>query len=175
MKRSLFCAPLLVLAACATTHSSMSDNSMAKSQFETLRTLEGDWTSAGAPGSEPIETTFHVTGGGSAVEEILFKGSPHEMISMYTLDGDRLLHTHYCMLANQPRMVAKAPTQHGEIAFDFLDATNMASTSDMHMHSMRMVVTDKNHIEEWWQGWTDGKPDPDHAVHFVLTRKSPKA
>jgi len=172
MNRMLAMLPLLVLGACSTTHSSMSDNTAAKSQFETLRSLEGDWVGEPAPDGTRVETTFHVTGNGSAVQQVLFPNTPHEMISMYHLDGDRLLHTHYCALGNQPRMVAKAPKQQGEIAFAFLDATNMPSTDDMHMHEMRLLVRDKDHIEEWWQAWDKGQAQADHAVHFVLKRKN---
>jgi hypothetical protein len=107
------------------------------------------------------------------VQETLFKGHEHEMVSMYHMDGDRLMHTHYCAAGNQPRMVAQPPTQHGEIAFEFLDATNLPSTNTTHMHQMRMVVKDSNHIEEWWQGWDEGKVGP--AAHFVLTRKPAKS
>jgi hypothetical protein len=83
------------------------------------------------------------------------------------------MHTHYCSQGNQPRMVAVAPTRHGEVAFEFKDATNLKSTNDVHMHQMRIWVKDANHIEEWWQAWENGKAGA-HEAHFVLTRKSAK-
>jgi hypothetical protein len=176
MNRSLLIAPLLVLGACQATHSSMSDNAAARTQFDTLRSLEGDWTGVADHGggqNSPVQTTFHVTGAGSAVQETMFKGDAHEMVSMYHLDGDHLVQTHYCAVGNQPRMVAKPTADHSTIAFEFKDATNMPSMEDTHMHSMRIVVKDQNHIEEWWQGWENGKPS--HEAHFTLTRKNVKA
>ena len=38
--------------------------------------------------------SYRVTSGGSAVEEILAGGTPHEMVTMYHLDGPRLLDAH---------------------------------------------------------------------------------
>jgi hypothetical protein len=175
MIRSSLFAPLLVLAACQTTHSSMSDNAASRTQFDTLRTLEGEWTGTADHGggqTSPVDTTFHVTGNGSTVQETMFRGSPHEMVSMYHLDGDQLVQTHYCAAGNQPRMVAKPASEQGVIAFDFKDATNMKSMDDVHMHSMRILVKDKDHVEEWWQGWENGKPS--HESHFMLTRKGAK-
>jgi hypothetical protein len=175
MNRSFVLVSLLALGACSTTQSSLSDNETARSQLELLKSLEGEWVSTSTMGGETNEavTTFHVTGAGSAVQETLLKGTDHEMVSMYHIDGGRLMHTHYCAMGNQPRMVAVAPTRHGEIPFEFKDATNMSSMNDMHMHQMKIWVKDANHVEEWWQGWENGKAG-EHEAHFVLTRKTAK-
>ncbi len=61
----------------------------ATTDLDTLKSLEGSWT--GAPTTmEGKEITpkviYKTTSGGSAVEEILFPGSPKEMLSVYTQD-----------------------------------------------------------------------------------------
>lgn len=171
MNRVLALCPLFLVAACASTHNSIGDASIAKSQFELLRSLEGNWTAVMESDGkkQESETQFHVTGAGSAIAETIGKGTDHEMISMYHVDGGHLMHTHYCALGNQPRMLAKAGDAKDEIAFEFLDATNMPSPKAVHMHQMRIVVHDSNHVEEWWQGFKDGVMM--HEGHFVLTRK----
>jgi hypothetical protein len=168
------CFPLLslaLLAACSTTKSAVGVENDSKAQLELLSSLAGDWTGTAGVGDEsfPVETSFRVTGHKSTVVETMFKGTEDEMVSMYHLDGTSLLHTHYCAAGNQPRMVALATEAHGQISFDFLDATNMKSNDEQHMHSMKIQVKDKDHIEEWWTAWKDGKAD--HTAHFVLTRK----
>ena len=173
MKLALGIAPLLMLAACQGTHSSVKEQADSRTQFETMRSLEGDWTGVADHGggqTSPVDTTFHLTGSGSTVQETMFKGTAHEMVSMYHMDGDHLVQTHYCSAGNQPRMVAEPPSNSGTIAFDFKDATNLRSMDETHMHSMRILVKDSDHIEEWWQGWENGKPS--HEAHFTLTRKS---
>lgn len=171
MKITTTLLPLLLLAACSTTQGVVRDAGSSKAQLDLLRSLAGDWTGTAGDGANtfPVESSFRITGAGSTVSETLFKGHEHEMVSMYHLDGSALMHTHYCAAGNQPRMIARAPEAHGEIAFDFHDATNMSSPGAQHMHSMRIKVADADHIEEWWTAWKDGKPD--HTAHFVLTRK----
>ena len=72
------------------------------------------------------------------------------MISMFNLDGQRLLMTHYCSAGNQPRMTATSSADGKTIAFDFLDATNVAGPEAGHMqHVVISVLDPDHHIEEW--------------------------
>jgi len=55
-----------------------------KAAFERLKSLAGTWQGQaghGQPGEAAI-VTYRVASGGSVVEETLFPGTPHEMISM---------------------------------------------------------------------------------------------
>lgn len=171
MQRLMLLCTAALACSCSTTHQSVGDTVQSKAQFELLSSLAGEWvgTVGGADQRSPVETSIRVTGNKSTVCETMFKGTDHEMVSMYHLDGDRLMHTHYCSAGNQPRMVALAPRAHGQIVFAFLDATNLVSPETEHMHEMRLQVVDADHIEQWWTGWKDGRAD--HTAHFVLTRK----
>ncbi|MGH8310491.1 MAG: hypothetical protein ACRETX_11950, partial [Steroidobacteraceae bacterium] len=145
--------------------------SEARAQFALLKSLEGEWsgTTQHEGKFEPVRVQYRVSGNGTVVEETLFKGTPHEMISMYHLDGDRLMMTHYCTTGNQPRMISDASTDDPKsIKFDFLDATNMQSDDAMHMHSMHLTLRDPNHLDAWWQSWAKGEPGPE--AHFEFTR-----
>ena len=42
-----------------------------------------------------------------------------DMISMFSVDGDHVLLTHYCAMGNQPRMVAGASPDGKSFTFDF--------------------------------------------------------
>ena len=76
--------------------------------LEKLKKMVGTWVAADKDGkpTDQVVSVFKVTAAGSAVQETLFPGQPHEMISVYHLDGSDLVMTHYCMLGNQPRMRA---------------------------------------------------------------------
>ena len=51
------------------------------------------------------EVTYQVIAGGSAIVASSFDAHPNErMITVYYLDRDRLLLTHYCVAGNQPRL-----------------------------------------------------------------------
>src|SRR3954465_8893008 len=103
------------------------DDKKAEKALDTLKALAGTWVSE-KPGQDgkPMTTIFKVTSGGTAVEETLFAGSDHEMIDMYTVDGERLVLTHYCMMGNQPRMQLKS-NENGAMMFEYVAGGNMKS------------------------------------------------
>ena len=102
---------------------------------------------------------------GSAVMEVQTQES---MITMYHLDKDRLMMTHYCSAQNQPRMQASISDDGKTFTFDFLDATNLANPADGHMRKMVLTVLDKDHFTEQWLFSKDGK---DETGTFHLIRK----
>src|SRR4051794_12488708 len=97
----------------------------ADKALDHLKALAGTWVSE-KPGQDgkPMTTIFKVTSGGTAVEETLFAGSDHEMVDMYTVDGDKLVLTHYCMMGNQPHMQLKS-NEKGTISFAYVDGGNI--------------------------------------------------
>jgi len=139
--------------------------------FEKLKSLEGTWTGkAGPKGGEASEATvtYKLTGGGSALVETLFPGTPHEMVTVYTADGAELRLTHYCAAGNQPSMKL-ASVDGNTMRFDFVSGTNM-KPSDMHMHAAAITIVDPNHVVSEWTAWRDGKPA--EVMVFELGRKS---
>ena len=48
---------------------------------------------------------YSVIAAGSAVHEHMFPGGPHEMVTVYHLDGPDLLLTHYCAAGNKKLML----------------------------------------------------------------------
>lgn len=179
MKACILLSLALLSFGCAASKSSVgdgpSDPHVAKAQFEKLKTLAGEWSGTGGDPEQtfPMEVRYRVTGGGSAVEETLFAGQEHEMVTMYHLDGDRLMLTHYCAAGNQPRMIASstsADAASGTIRFEFIDATNLASNMDGHMHQAELTFAGSDHIQSRWTFYQDGKPN--HSANFDLKRKN---
>jgi hypothetical protein len=182
MLRPLLIPLLALAAACSTVTKAIgtpyTDAETSKACFERIKSLAGDWSGQGTGGAEsfPVEVNYRVTGGGSAVEETLFRGTPHEMITMYHLDGDRLMLTHYCAAGNQPRMIATDSSTSGDattIRFGFAGATNLASPSDGHMHDAEMTIEGKDKIRTRWTYYENEKPN--HDARFELTRKTADA
>jgi len=145
-------------------------NAGAPSKLDIIKKLAGDWVEIkdGKP-TDQVISTYHVTAGGSAVEEVLFRGTPHEMITLYHLDGDDLVLTHYCVTGNQPTMKAEKQTDPSRLVFQCAGGTNMKSENDEHMHRATIVFKDDNHIDSEWVEMKDGKNN--FTAAFSLARK----
>lgn len=139
--------------------------------LDRMKQLEGEWTGEGTHGTEkmPVTVTYHVTAAGSAVMETLFPGTPHEMVTMYTLDGGKLVLTHYCAMGNQPRMKLRAGGSPDELVFEFAGGPGIDPGKDAHMHDALLRFTDAGHLHAEWTSWMKGKPG--EKATFDLTRK----
>jgi len=162
----------LLLAASAPALAAEQKPSPAKGQLEKLKALAGTWTGkAGEKDSGKTfdaVVTFKVTGGGSAVVETIGPGTEHEMVTVYHLDGDRLMLTHYCAAGNQPTMRAVKSGAADTIAFDFVRGSNMKPT-DTHMHSARLRFAGEDQLVGDWTSWQGGKPAS--TMRFELARQ----
>ncbi len=135
--------------------------------FARLKALDGTWKGKSAEIPE-LTVTYHVTGGGTTVQETLFPGTPHEMITMYTLDGGELVATHYCAAGNQPSLRYNAAKSVGDkLIFDFVALRGAKNTP--YMHDAEFTLTGTDVLETKWNGMNaDGKEGAHH--HFNLTR-----
>src|SRR5207249_3172213 len=87
---------------------SQAKESPAKAAFEKMKGLAGTWVASGNDAEmKDAQVVYRVTAGGSAVMETIMPGTDHEMVSLCTLDGDKIVLTHYCVLGNQPHMTSK--------------------------------------------------------------------
>ena len=55
-----------------------------------------------------VYLSYELIAGGTALVERERTDKTPEMLTVYHLDGKRLVLTHYCMAGNQPRMEAKS-------------------------------------------------------------------
>ncbi|HKU24511.1 MAG TPA: hypothetical protein VJQ54_03510 [Candidatus Sulfotelmatobacter sp.] len=168
MNHSIFKATLVMaVLSILMTAASASAQTEAQKAFATIQRLPGTWEGKG-PDGQPFQVTFKVTGGGSAILSEI-QVPKEDMISMIHMDGpDRLLLTHYCAMGNQPRMQGRMSPDGKTIAFDFVDATNLASPEAGHMQKMVLTVLDDNHHTEEWVFVDHGK---EHKELFDLRRK----
>jgi len=120
----------------------------AKTSFASLKSLTGAWEGKTSDG-KPVQVSYRVTAGGSALMSEI-QGMHENMITMFHLDGDRLMMTHYCGAGNQSRMVATTSPDGKVVAFDFLDATNLSSPEAGHMHRVVVTMVDADHHTEEW-------------------------
>ncbi len=136
-------------------------------EWQKLRTLVGEWEGYMEADGQKIPATVEVrmTGDGSALMHWMAKGRPEEMVTMIHPDGKRILATHYCAAHNQPRMALVPSKAANQVAFDFVDGTNIGA-GDGHMKGVVFTFVDADHHEEAWTH----SAGPGAAV-FKYTRK----
>jgi hypothetical protein len=141
--------------------------------LEKMKKLAGTWLAADKDGkaTDQVVSVIKVTAGGSVVHETLFPGQPHEMISVYTVDGPDLIMTHYCVLGNQPRMKADPKSPPNQIVFQFAGGSNLNVNKDKHMHGATLTIVSDDQIELNGVGWENGAPAKEMCCGMKLVRK----
>lgn len=166
---TVFVTGLLLTAVLSATAAPANSNNDAAVAFAKLKTLAGEWEANTSMGKSRL--TYEVISGGNAVVEHESIEKEGDMLTVYHLDGDRLLLTHYCVAGNQPRMEAKAfDAQSGELRFQFLDATNLVNPNNGHMHNVTLHFVDNNHLATEWQFFENGQQKFTEKAQYTRIR-----
>ena len=132
----------------------------AKKAFATLKTLAGSWQ--GTVMDIPINFSIRTVSSGTAIHhEGHTSGGrpPNHEVTMFYLDGDRLLATHYCDGGNRTRLEGKMSPDGKAIEFSFLDVAG--TTRGGYLKDMVITMIDADHhIVGITFVMPDGKPMP---------------
>jgi hypothetical protein len=141
-----------------TAQASDKSDTNATAAFAKLKTLAGTWEATTKQGK--TTTTYEVVSNGSALVEHLDMPGKSSMVTVYHLDGNRLVLTHYCTAGNQPHMQADAynPASN-QIAFNFAGGGNLSDPNTGHMHSVLLKFSSADAFTADWAFQKDG-----HAV-----------
>jgi hypothetical protein len=143
--------------------------SNADKSFDKLKTLAGSWE--GTYEGKPEEISLRVTSSGNAfVHEATQAGASEDPLTMFYVQGDRLLLTHYCDAGNRPRMVGKFSPDGNKLEFNLIDVDNLNSKQFGHMQSVVFTMIDADHHSEDWFFKVEGQAALVDA-HYDLHRK----
>src|SRR6476646_2684180 len=146
----------------------------AQKSFDKLKALSGVWEGkvttdlkvATPLDNVPMHVTLRSTSRGNALmHEMTSAGSPDDPITMFYLDEDRVLLTHYCDAGNRPRMEGKLSPDGKTLEFTFIDVAG--SNLHEHMHHARFTFIDGDHHTE---DWTFMLGNTQVHAHFDLHR-----
>ena len=132
--------------------------SEAKKVFDQMKSLAGSWQ--GTIMGISINVTIRVTSSGTAILHEATTGGgrpPDHEITMFYVEGDRLLATHFCDGNNRARFEGKASPDGKASEFNLLDVTG--STKGGLVKRMVFTIIDANkHVVEFTFIKPDGNP-----------------
>ena len=147
---------------------SQATKSKSTTAFELLSALVGEWK--GVQSGVDIKLTYTLTADGSTLMEEFRPAKGAVMMTMFTVDGDHLIATHYCSAGNQPQMATEAIVEPQRKAFTFtlVRVTGMTTPEDWHNTGLEVVLEDKDHLTQNWTYLYKGKTG---TTTFHFTRK----
>ena len=155
MKRTLLSA-VGVMALVAGAASLAADKTKSEQAFDRLVSLKGEWK--GEQEGVKISVIYTLTANGSALMEEFRPESGPVMVTMFTVDGDHLIATHYCSAKNQPQMVTSAITDvQKPLAFSLARVTGLKSPDDWHNTGLTVIQEDNDHLTQEWTYQSKGK------------------
>ena len=163
----------VVLAAVAWTlfgaAGQAAEQSKATLAFARLASLVGEWK--GAQGGTEIQVTYTLIADGSALMEEFRPREGPTMLTLFSVDGDRLLATHYCSAKNQPQMAtaAIADPSGKSVAFSLVRVTGLRSPGAWHNTGLTVTLEDQDHLTQKWTYLSDGKAGT-NFFHFTRAR-----
>lgn len=161
--RKVRAAAVLIAILSSTSLFAQSD---AQKVLDRFKSMAGTWSGKSA-GGDVSEVTYQLAGGGTAVMADMHM-SDENMTSMFYVDGEKLMMTHFCPSGNAPRMVAVISPDLKTVTFDFLDATNLPGPQTGHMHKAVYLFGDGDHYSE---EWTWRKEPKNTTFHYEMQRQ----
>ena len=159
-------AVALALIGTSRTQSAEKPNSVLA--FERLTSLAGEWK--GMQDGTEITLTYNLTADGSALMEE-FRAGKTVMVTMFTVDGDHLIATHYCSAGNQPQMMTGPITDPSapSLAFKLSRVTGLKTPGDWHNTGLTVIMDDKQHLTQVWTYEYNGKKGT-NTFRFTRTK-----
>jgi hypothetical protein len=110
----------------------------AEATFEELKALVGDWKSSNP--SSSTTANYRLIANGFALVETWTMSPTRQSMTVYTMDGSRLIATHYCPQGNAPRLEMTSTDKSGTHYFLFFDGANIQDKSRSHEHAFSIKI-----------------------------------
>ena len=168
-----------VAASAKTAEKAVTPSPVTLAAFEKLKSLVGEWEARDGVsyGGKPIRISYKLVSQGSGVMETYTQVGVDviEMVTVYHLDGDNLVLTHFCAVNNQVRLRAEPPSEGAKaLRFAFVDATNLSVSNKDVMRDLVITFGDRDHFTQAWT-WRmtndKGQTKDDKAVYNFVRRK----
>jgi hypothetical protein len=118
--------------------------------FKKLNALVGEWESATAA-TKPHTVSYKLIANQTVLVETWELGNSSTAMTVYHLDSEKLIATHYCPLGNQPRLELISTAKEQIFTFAFVSATNLPDKNLSHQHKFEIQI--KN-ADNFWRSET---------------------
>jgi len=161
-------AILLAIAIAASAENRDVPAAGSTATFAQMKSLAGEWKAVQE--DVTVTETYKLTANGTALMAETRPANAPSMITMFTVDGDRLMATHYCVAGNQPHLVAASPGDlHKGVAFTLDRVTGMKTADDWHNTGITITLDDSNHMTQTWTYLYKGKSGTT-VFHYTRAR-----
>src|SRR5213080_4698436 len=149
MKRGLLFGSVSMMTLVLAADPLAADKTTSEEAFDRLATLKGEWR--GEQEGVKINLIYTLTANGSALMEEFRPESGPVMITMFTVDDDHLIATHYCSARNQPQMATSPITDAQKpLEFSLVRVTGLQSPDDFHNTGLTVIQEDNDHLTQEW-------------------------
>jgi hypothetical protein len=174
MPKSLRHILALALLAASCALSARADAPEAKTAFERIRALAGDWSGRMEDplSGPPVAVRYEVASGGTAVIERQNAGQGFEALIVYYLAGGKLRATLYSGAGNQPAYRLGRQSTADLLLLELDGGSGFDAAKDGHVHAgeIRFVAPDR--IEQRWFHYVG--PKEQGVTHWFLERVKPE-
>ncbi len=141
----------------------------AHAVFVQLQTLVGDWEGKTEAG-RVLKISYRLTANNTVLVETWTLGPQRESLTLYHMDNESLLATHYCPIGNQPRLRLKEGGSASSFVFEFVSATNLAKPETAHQHRFELEILQPNSVARSETYLENGVPGTERVVYSRLSR-----
>ena len=158
---------VFLVLSCA---SALAMDTDANRLFSILKGLEGEWRIVN-PARDTV-VTFEIIAAGSALVEKWTMSPSRNSMTIYSMDGDALLVTHFCPQGNAPTLKLTRTSEEGVHFFEFVQGWNLQDKESSHQHAFWIKIVSPN---EFTRGETyikngseyKGEQELDHPQTFI--------
>jgi hypothetical protein len=162
-------AKLVLLAGSLALTAAAAEPITPRAAFTQLQTLVGEWEGKTEKG-RALKVSYRLTANNTVLIETWTLGPQRESLTLYHMDNENLISTHYCPVGNQPRLRFKEGGSASLFAFEFVSATNLARPEAAHQHRFEMELLDANSFARSETYLENGQGEPERIVYTRTNR-----
>jgi hypothetical protein len=160
---------ILLVSSLALTAIHGADPVNARTAFAQLQTLVGEWEGKTEAGRS-LKVSYRLTANNTVLVETWTLGPTRESLTLYHMDNESLIATHYCPVGNQPRLRFKEGGIASLFVFEFVSATNLPKPEVAHQHRFEVELLDARSFARSETYLENGKGEPERIVYSRIVR-----